>query len=319
MARRGSLWFTGSMATGRRVRGAGLSLSVTERGERGRATVVCIHGFPDTGSVWDPVAENLAEDVHVVTYDVRGAGASDAPATKEGYALPFLVEDLLAVADATSPDAPVHLVGHDWGSVQGWEAVTQGRVATRFASFTSISGLPLDHAALWARRHRSLRPSAWGPALSQALRSLYIAYFHLPLVPELLVRPEPVQRIWTGALHRIEHAPTDPGWPAATFGQDFAHGLGLYRANVRGRLRHPQTGRTDVPVQLVVPSHDHYVTTALLDGLEEWASRLWRRPLDGGHWVIRSDPAAVARSVRELVAYVEEGTEAEALRRARVD
>jgi pimeloyl-ACP methyl ester carboxylesterase len=306
------------MATGRRVRGAGLSLAVTERGERGRATVVCLHGFPDTGAVWDLVAENLAEDVHVVTYDVRGAGASDTPPTRAGYALPFLVEDLLAVADATSPDAPVHLVGHDWGSVQGWEAVTQGRVAARFASFTSISGLPLDHVGLWARRHRSLHPSALRPALSQAMRSLYIAYFLLPVVPELLARPEPVQRLCAGALHRIERVPTDAGWPAATFGSDFAHGLGLYRANVRGRLRHPQTGCTDVPVQLVVPSQDHYVTSALLNGLEEWTTCLWRRPVDGGHWVIRSDPGAIARSVRELVAYIEEGTEAEGLRRARV-
>ena len=306
------------MATDGRVRGAGLSLSMTERGERGRPTVVCIHGFPDTRTVWDLVAEDLAEDLHVVAYDVRGAGASDAPATTAGYALPYLVEDLLAVADDTSPDAPVHLVGHDWGSVQGWEAVTQGRVATRFASFTSISGLPLDHAGLWARRHRSCRPSALRAALRQAFRSLYVAYFHLPVVPELLVRPEAVQRLWAGALHRIEHARTDAGWPAASFGQDFAHGLGLYRANVRGRLRHPQPGRTEVPVQLVVPSSDRYVTSALLDGLEEWTTDLWRRSVEGGHWVIRSDPAAIANAVRELVAYVEEGTETDVLRRARV-
>jgi len=306
------------MATNRRVRGAGLALSMTEHGERGRASVVCVHGFPDTGAVWDLVAENLAEDFHVVTYDVRGAGASDAPTTKQGYRLPYLVEDLLAVADATSPDAPVHLLGHDWGSIQGWEAVTRHPAAARFASFTSISGLPLDHAGLWAREHRSLRPATLRPALRQALRSLYIAYFHLPLVPELMVRPEPVQRLWAGALQRLEHASTDPRWPASTFGQDFARGLGLYRVNVRDRLRRPQISRTEVPVQLLVPAHDRYVTSALLDGLELWTTQLWRRTLEGGHWVIRSDPVSVARSVREIVGFVEEGIEAEGFRRARV-
>jgi pimeloyl-ACP methyl ester carboxylesterase len=306
------------MATTRRVRGAGLALSVTERGERGRATVVCVHGFPDTGAVWDLVAENLVEDFHVVTYDVRGAGASDVPATKWDYRLPYLVEDLLAVADATSPDAPVHLLGHDWGSIQGWEAVTRHPAAARFASFTSISGLPLDHAGLWARQHRSLRPATLGPAIRQALRSLYIAYFHVPVVPELMVRPEPVQRVWTGALHRLEHAATDARWPASTFGQDFAHGLGLYRVNVRGRLRHPQINRTAVPVQILLPARDRYITSALLEGLEAWTAQLWRRTLEGGHWVIRSDPASVAQSVRELVEYVEEGIESEGFRRARV-
>ena len=144
---------------------------MTEHGERGRATVVSVHGFPDTGAVWDLVAKNLAEDFHVVTYDVRGAGASDPLTTKQGYRLPYLVEDLLAVADATSPDAPVHLLGHDWGSIQGWEAVTRHPAAARFASYTSNSGLPLDHAGLWARQHRSLRPATVRPALRQALRS----------------------------------------------------------------------------------------------------------------------------------------------------
>ena len=279
---------------------------------------MCVHGFPDTNAVWDLVAERLADEFHVVTYDVRGAGASDAPATKWGYRLPFLVEDLMAVVDATSPDAPVHLVGHDWGSIQGWEAVTQRQSATRVASFTSISGLPLDHAGLWARQHRSWRPAMLVPALRQAVRSLYIAYFHVPVVPELLVRPEPVQHLWASALHRIEHAATDERWPAKTFGRDFAHGLGLYRANVRGRLRRPQLARTEVPVQLLVPSRDRYVTASLLDGLEHWTARLWRRNVEGGHWVVRSNPGAIAAAVRDLVNYVEQGSEADGLRQARV-
>jgi pimeloyl-ACP methyl ester carboxylesterase len=306
------------MATERRVRGAGLSLAVTERGERGRPTVLLVHGFPDTGAVWEPVAELLAGDLHVVTYDVRGSGASDAPSTRSGYALPVLVEDLLALVDATSPDAPVHVVGHDWGSVQGWEAVTTRAAATRIASFTSISGLPLDHAGLWARRHRSLRPRTIGPALRQAVHSLYIVYFHVPVLPELLARPDPVLRLWTAALHRLEHVPTDARWPAPSFGRDFAHGLELYRANMRGRLRRPEAGHTDVPVQILVPGRDHYITAALLEGLETWAEPMWRRTIEGGHWVIRSNPGAVAGAVRELVDYVEEGSEPDGMRRSRL-
>ena len=112
------------MVIERRVRGAGLSLFVTEYGERGRPTVVLVHGFPDTSAVWEPVADRLASDLHVVAYDVRGAGRSDATRERDGYALATLVDDLDAVLDQTSPDAPVHLVAHDWGSVQGWEAVT---------------------------------------------------------------------------------------------------------------------------------------------------------------------------------------------------
>jgi len=307
-----------TMVIQRRLRGAGLSLSVTEYGERGRPTVVLVHGFPDTSAVWGPVADRLATDLHVVAYDVRGAGHSDAPSERSGYALPVLVEDLAAVLDASSPDAPVHLVGHDWGSVQGWEAVTTEGLAHRFASFTSVSGPPLDHAGLWAQRHRSLRPADLRLTLGQALHSWYIAYFHVPRLPELLTRCSRATSLWTTTLHRLEGASTDGHWPALTFGTDFAHGVELYRANVRTRLLRPVAGHTDVPVQLVVPLRDRYVTPALLEGLEEWTSLLWRRPADAGHWVIRTHPDNVARWVGEVVTYVEEGNEPADLRRCRV-
>ncbi len=306
------------MVIQRRVRGAGLSLFVTEYGERGRPTVVLVHGFPDTSTVWGPVADRLATDLHVVAYDVRGAGHSDAPPGRRGYALPVLVEDLAAVLDASSPDAPVHLVGHDWGSVQGWEAVTTEGLAHRFASFTSVSGPPIDHAGLWAQRHRSLRPADLRVTFKQALHSWYIAYFHVPLLPEWLTRRSRATSLWTTALHRLEGAPTDEQWPALTFGTDFAHGVELYRANVRSRLLRPVARHTDVPVQLVVPRRDRYVTPALLEGLEEWTSLLWRRPADVGHWVIRTHPDDIARWVGEVVTYVEEGNEPADLRRCRV-
>ena len=299
-----------------RVRGAGLSLAVTEQGAG--PTVVLVHGFPDTSAVWGPVADRLASDHHVVSYDVRGAGDSEGPGSRAGYGLPLLVDDLMAVIEHTSPDSPVHLVAHDWGSIQGWEAVTTKGVAHRFASYTSMSGPPLDHAGLWARRHRSLRPALLGPALRQALHSWYIAFFHVPLLPQLMMRPRRANEVWAAALHRAEGAPTDDRWPAPTFGSDFAHGVNLYRANVSDRMRHPRAGHTDVPVQLIVPLRDRYVSPGLLDGLENWASVMWRRPVDAGHWVIRTNPDDVAGWVREVVGAVESGSESDPLRRLRV-
>ncbi len=305
------------MVTERRVRGAGLSLFVTERGDPAGPTVVLLHGFPDTSAVWGPVAARLAADLHVVCYDVRGAGRSEVPDAQRGYALARLVDDLAAVVEETSPDAPVHLVGHDWGSVQGWEAVTTSSMAGRLASFTSISGPPLAHAALWARRHRSLRAADLRVVVPQALRSSYIAFFHLPLLPELMTRNRLAARLLAEGLHRVEGVPTDGQWPAPTFGADFSHGVDLYRANMLRHMHRPVAGHTDVPVQLVVPTRDHYVTPALLDGLEQWASLMWRRPVDGGHWVVRTNPDLVARSVREVVAYAEHGVESDDLRRLR--
>src|SRR3954469_16013204 len=152
------------------VRGADVDLAVFERGDSGDPTVVLMHGYPDTHAVWDEVAELLADRFHVVTYDVRGAGASDHPKGSGNYTFELLMADLRAVLDAVSPGEPVHLVGHDWGSIQSWEAVCT--MPRRFASFTSMSGPCLDHVAYWMRRNvRSLSPRRYLDSLGQLLRS----------------------------------------------------------------------------------------------------------------------------------------------------
>jgi pimeloyl-ACP methyl ester carboxylesterase len=302
----------------RRVRGHGVDLAVTELGDRTWPTVVLIHGFPDTSAVWAPVAQSLATGgCHVVAYDVRGAGDSGVPDSQADYSLPVLTEDMAAVIAAVSPDSPVHLVGHDWGSIQGWEAVTSELLTGRLASFTSISGPPLEHAALWARRHRTRQLSDLRLAMRQAAHSWYIALFHLPLLPQLVTAGVRVGQAVSAALRRWGGSSGEPQH-RSTLGEDFAHGLGLYRANVRQRFRHPAPRYTDTPVQLVVPLADRYVTPALLNGLENWSSLVWRRESDAGHWIIRTHPDQVARWVREVIAFVEEGSEADDLARSRV-
>src|SRR4051794_25562203 len=145
-------------STSRTVASGEVVLALDEWGDADQPTVVLVHGYPDTKGVWSQVVPRLADRFHVVAYDVRGAGASTAPATVEGYDLDHLTDDFLAVVAATSPDRPVHLVGHDWGSVQSWEFATAARSRDRVASFTSISGPAIDHVAHWVRS-RTRRPT----------------------------------------------------------------------------------------------------------------------------------------------------------------
>src|SRR5882757_6338544 len=88
----------------------GVELAVYATGDPSRTTVIAVHGYPDNHTVWDGVVDELAGRYHVATYDVRGAGRSGAPATREGYLLDQLADDLADVADAVSPGRPVHLV-----------------------------------------------------------------------------------------------------------------------------------------------------------------------------------------------------------------
>ncbi|MFC5995905.1 SDR family oxidoreductase [Pseudonocardia hispaniensis] len=278
----------------------GQRLAVYVHGDPAAPTVVAVHGYPDDHTVWDGVVAALRETHHVVTYDVRGAGTAAAPPAPAGYRLDRLVADLVAVLDAVSPDRPVHLLGHDWGAIQAWHAVTDPALRDRIASYTSISGPCLDHVAHWWRRARRR------DRLRQAAASWYIGFFRVPVLPELAWR----SGVFGAVLARRAGGPR----PAP---RDALNGLWLYRENIPARFAAPQRRWTSLPVQVLAPTADPYVTVPAQTQIEPFAADLRVRRIPGGHWLPRTHPHVVARCVRELVAHVEGGPEAPALRRAR--
>ncbi|MFF4735356.1 SDR family oxidoreductase [Streptomyces sp. NPDC001262] len=286
----------------RRVRTGGIELCVAELGDAAQPTVVLVHGYPDSKEVWEKVALRLQDRFHVVLYDVRGCGSSTAPEPlRGGFTLEKLTDDFLAVADAVSPDAPVHLVGHDWGSVQGWEFATVARTEGRIASFTSVSGPSLDHFGHWLNR-RMARPTPRRAAqlLGQGARSWYVYALHTPRLPEAAWRG-PLGARWPRILERLERLPSD-GYPTGSLPSDAAHGAWLYRDNVRSRLRRPRPDAyAHVPVQLIVPTGDRYLSQRLYDDLEQWAPQLVRHTLEGQHWVPRTRPDQLAAWIAEFV------------------
>ena len=276
----------------------GVKLAVFTAGDPAAPVVLLVHGYPDTHRVWDQVCAALADSCYVVSYDVRGAGQSDAPAALGGYLLDQLADDLFAVADAVSPDRPVHVAGHDWGSVQAWHAVTDPRAATRIASFTSISGPCLDHAGHWYRRRlRRPTPRHLAEVLIQSAKSWYITVFHLPVLAPFAWR-HGLARRWGGVLARGEGVTRRPGFPDATLAADAVNGLGLYRANVRPRMRHPDRRVAQVPVQVIALTRDHYLSPSLVSAdLEQWAPRLTRRVLDATHWAALTEHGPLVASM----------------------
>jgi NAD(P)-dependent dehydrogenase (short-subunit alcohol dehydrogenase family)/pimeloyl-ACP methyl ester carboxylesterase len=284
----------------------GVSLAVYEHGSgaggtNGEVTVLAVHGYPDDHTVWDGVVAELARRYRVVSYDVRGAGASGEPRNREGYRIEQLTADLAAVADAVSPGRPVHLLGHDWGSIQCWHAVTDSRLASRFASFTSISGPSLDHVRHWMRsRVARPTPRRLGQLTRQAASSGYIGLFQLPVLPETLWR----SRFMTRLMRMISRGDTGIVTPQVG---DAVRGLEMYRANMLGRLASGRSGSTDgtaVPVQVLVPTKDAYVTPALQSDVADWSAQPYLRRIPTGHWLPRSHPQVVARCAGELIDHV---------------
>jgi len=267
----------------------GVRLAVYESGDASAPTVVCVHGWPDDHHLWDGVAEELADRFHVVTYDVRGAGASDKPRGSWAYRLGQLAADLRTVIDDVSPDLPVHLLAHDWGSATGWALVCDELFAPRISSYTSISAPSVDHAGAWLRT--ALEHPL--PVLKQARDSYYMFLFQLPVLPELLVRTGVVGRFVRAAGSGVQHRRSDA---------DARHGLALYRANLLPRLVFPRPQSTTVPVQILAPTEDRLISRELqVQAAAPWTTRLVVRDIEGDHWVPSSHPKRVAERFVQFV------------------
>ncbi|KVT44421.1 alpha/beta fold hydrolase [Burkholderia multivorans] len=263
------------------VRSGDVKLAVYVSGPRRAPPLILVHGYPDSAAVWAPIRARLAGRYRVIAYDVRGAGASDAPRHRADYALARLADDLKAVADATCGDHPFHLVGHDWGSIQCWEAVTDPAFRGRIASYTSISGPCLDH--VFRARMR----------LKQSLKSWYIAFFHLPIVPSLVWRlgGAALWQRWLQLTERVR-VERDPSQL-----KNALNGLQLYRANFIARASKPRERYAQAPVQILVPVRDRYVTPEMTIDLDRWLGEHVREEIDGTHWIVLRDPDLIASRI----------------------
>ena len=76
--------------------------------------VVLLHGYGETGDMWEPLAAKLASDHTVIVPDLRGMGLSDHPAT--GYDKKNEARDIAGVLDALKIDK-VDVVAHDIGNM----------------------------------------------------------------------------------------------------------------------------------------------------------------------------------------------------------
>lgn len=276
----------------------GTTLAVYESGDPAAPTVVAVHGYPDNHAVWDGVVDLLTDRFRVVTYDVRGTGASDKPGRRSAYRMAQLADDLAAVVDAVSPDEPVHLVGHDWGSIQAWPAITNGRLEGRIATFTSISGPSLDYASVWMRQGRR-HPRA---TFRQLASSYYTVLFQLPGLPERLARSGGVDRALERAERASARAADRPAVPPRTEA-DKVNGIWLYRANMLSSVGRARPRPARMPVQVIAPEGDPFVTPPLaLESPVPWVNDLTTHTVAGGHWLPYSQPALVAGLISEFVA-----------------
>ncbi len=115
--------------------------------------VLLLHGFGDTGDMWQPLAELLVKDHTVIVPDLRGMGLSSHP--EDGYDKKSQAKDIAAVLDELKVTQFV-LVTHDIGNMVGYALAAQfpDRV-TRWA----IMDAPLPGLGNW--QAQLTNPKTW--------------------------------------------------------------------------------------------------------------------------------------------------------------
>jgi pimeloyl-ACP methyl ester carboxylesterase len=92
----------------------GLRHHYLDWGNPGKPPLLMLHGAGLCASTWEPIAQGLAPDFHVMAFDQRGHGDTDT--TPGNYAFQRLGEDLAAIIQAAGWPDPC-IVGHSAGGL----------------------------------------------------------------------------------------------------------------------------------------------------------------------------------------------------------
>ena len=99
-----------------------------------------------------------------------------------------------------------------------------------------------------------------------------------------------------------------PSGAQPSLARDAINGANLYRRNIPRRLARPRTDAiAHVPVQLIIPTGDKYISQSYYELAERYAPRLRRRTAEGSHWLPRTEPELVARWIAEHLEQAESG------------
>ncbi len=97
----------------------GVELDVWTAGDPSNPPILFLHGFPESHRTWRHQMAALSSTHYCIAPDQRGYAGSSKPTEVSDYAVPILIADVFALADAMDING-FTLVGHDWGGAIAW-------------------------------------------------------------------------------------------------------------------------------------------------------------------------------------------------------
>jgi pimeloyl-ACP methyl ester carboxylesterase len=253
--------------------------------------VLLLHGFGDTGDMWEPLAKVLVRDHTVIVPDLRGMGLSSHPPA--GYEKINQARDLAGILDQLKVQNVV-LITHDIGNMVGYALAAgyPGRV-TRWVMMDA----PLPGLGTWEKQ--LINPKTWhfnfrGPDVERLVagreRILLDRFYN-----DLSADPSRIDeqtRNHYAALYARDGAIHDAlGGQFAAFAQDAEDNKQLFA----------KVGKLNIPVLAI--GGDHSYGASMADELRFVATHVQGAVIqNSGHWIMEEQPQ---QAVDIIVPFVE--------------
>ena len=258
------------------------------QGGKGPA-VVLLHGFGDTGDMWEPLAVELARDHTVIVPDLRGFGLSSHP--DQGYDKRNQALDIVGIMDSLGVDRAA-FVAHDIGNMVAFAvALWHPQRMTRLV----LIDAPLPGIGKWDEYAHA--PKTWHfyfygkdeERLVAGRERIYLDRFY----DELSANPARVNegiRVHYAALYARPNAMHD----AFENFKAFPHDADDNRAALAA------SGKLAIPVLAIGGDHSFGTEMGDLAGVAFLNVQGAVIP-DAGHWIMEEQPAALMAAVRPFV------------------
>ncbi len=272
-----------------------LRLHVVQAGPENGAPVILLHGFPDFWGGWESQLVALAEaGRRVIVPDQRGYNLSDKPNSLSAYRLDVLAGDVIRLMNALGLEKTA-LIGHDWGGVVAW--------ATAVLYPPRVERLAVLDAPYPPVVFRSVLAH---PA--QLLKSSYIFFFQLPVLPEVALR----RNHWEAMVRNMRRSAPQSAFNEedfdryrAAWNQEGAMTamLNWYRALLRRPFPLPAHPRLPMQVLILWGGRDFALGRELAEYSRAACARAEMVVFEGAnHWIQREKAAEVNRLLLEFLA-----------------
>ena len=251
--------------------------------------VLMLHGYGETGDMWEPLAAEMAKDHTVIVPDLRGMGLSSHPQT--GYVKKTQAGDIAEVLRVLKIES-TDLVTHDIGNMVGFAFAAQHPAqVTRFV----LIDAPVPGVGPWEEVLKN--PLLWhfrfgGPDMERLVAGrerIYLDRFWNEFSADP-TRFDEASREHYAALYALPGAMHSGFAQFAAFDQDAIDNKAFLATS--GKLTMPVLaigGERSFGLQMA--SVMRFAATDVSEGVVP----------DSGHWIMEENPAATIRLVTEFL------------------